>query len=122
MFAAPEQLRGKPADARTDVYALAASLFYALNYDKPHLREPDQYEPEHAPEALREVLTRALHPKPERRYANAGEFRAALEKPARRLASAGQAATQGRRRLHQLAGHEVRLDTARHVPDGQPGE
>ena len=82
MFAAPEQLRGKPADARTDVYALAASLFYALNYDKPHLREPDQFEPEHAPEALREVLTRALHPKPERRYANAGDFRAALEKPA----------------------------------------
>ncbi len=28
------------------------------------------------------MLTRALHPKPERRYANAGEFRAALEKPA----------------------------------------
>ena len=82
MFAAPEQLRGKSADARSDVYALGASLFYALNYDKPHLREPDQYEPEHAPEALREALTRALHPKPERRYANAGEFRAALEKPA----------------------------------------
>ncbi len=82
MFAAPEQLRGKSADARSDVYALAAALFYALNYDKPHLREPDQFEPEHAPEALREVLTRALHPKPERRYANAGEFRAALEKPA----------------------------------------
>ena len=121
MFAAPEQLRGKPADARTDVYALAASLFYALNYDKPDLREPDQYEPEHAPEALREVLTRALHPKPERRYANAGEFRAALEKP-RAAAPAGQAATQGRRHVHQLAGHEVRLDTARHVPHGQPAE
>ncbi len=37
-------------------------------------------------------------------------------------APAGQAATQGRRRLHQLAGHEVRLDTARHVPHGQPSE
>ena len=80
MFAAPEQLRGKPADARTDVYSLAASLFYALNYDKPHLREPDQFGPEHAPELLREVLTRALHPRPERRYADTGEFRAALEK------------------------------------------
>ncbi len=53
MFAAPEQLRGKSADARSDVYALGASLFYALNYDKPALREPDQFEPEHAPEALR---------------------------------------------------------------------
>ena len=81
MFAAPEQLRGKPADARTDVYALAASLFYALNYDKPDRREPDQFEPEHAPEALRDILVRALHPKPERRYANAAEFRAALEAP-----------------------------------------
>ena len=75
MFAAPEQLRGKSADARSDVYALAAALFYALNYDTPDRREPDQFEPDHAPEALREVLTRVLHPKPEKRYANAGEFR-----------------------------------------------
>ena len=64
------------------MYALAASLFYALNYDNRDLREPDQYEPEHAPESLRAVLTRALDHKPERRYANAGEFRAALERPA----------------------------------------
>jgi formylglycine-generating enzyme required for sulfatase activity len=78
MFAAPEQLRGKAADARTDVYALAASLYYALNFDKPEHREPDQFEPEHVPEALREALTRALHHKPEKRYANAAEFRAAL--------------------------------------------
>jgi serine/threonine protein kinase len=80
MFAAPEQLRGRSADARSDVYSLAATIYYALNYDKPHLREPDQFEPEYSPEALREVLTRALHQKPERRHANAGEFWAALEK------------------------------------------
>jgi formylglycine-generating enzyme required for sulfatase activity len=79
MFAAPEQLRGKPADARTDVYALAASLFYALNYDKPSLREPDHFEPEHAPEALRDLLTKALHQRPENRPANATEFRSMLE-------------------------------------------
>ncbi len=81
LFAAPEQLRGRPADARSDVYCLAATLYYALNYDKPDLRDPDRFEPEHAPEELREILTRALHPRPEKRYANAGEFRAALEKP-----------------------------------------
>ena len=78
----PGAAAGKPADARSDVYSLAASLFYALNYDKPHLREPDKFEPEYAPETLCEVLTGALHPKPERRYANAGELSAALEKPA----------------------------------------
>ena len=38
MFAAPEQLRMRPADARSDVYSLAGSLFYALNYDKVEQR------------------------------------------------------------------------------------
>ncbi|HVS34163.1 MAG TPA: serine/threonine-protein kinase, partial [Gemmataceae bacterium] len=80
MFAAPEQLRGKPADARTDVYCLAASLYYALNYDKPEIREPDQYEPRHAPEQAREALTQALEPKPERRPPNAAAFRELLRK------------------------------------------
>jgi serine/threonine protein kinase len=82
MFAAPEQLRGKPADARTDVYCLAASMYYSLNYDKPDLREPDQYEPRHAPEPLREALTQALEPKPEKRPPNAGAFRELLRQNA----------------------------------------
>ena len=78
-FAAPEQLRGKAADARSDVYCLAASLWYALNYDKPDLREPDYFKPDHAPEGLRDLLTRALHPWPGSRPADAGEFRTLLE-------------------------------------------
>ena len=82
MFAAPEQLRSKPADFRSDVYCLAATLYYALNYDQPEHREPDRFDADRVPEELRAVLTRALHPWPERRYANAGEFRAGLEAPA----------------------------------------
>ena len=67
MFAAPEQLRGKPADARTDVYCLAASLYYAIHYDKPDRREPDQFEEYYAPEPLRAALKVGLEAKPERR-------------------------------------------------------
>ena len=79
MFAAPEQLHGEPATARSDVYSLAATLYYALTYDKPDLRKPYNWEPEHAPEALRDLLTRALHHRPEKRPANAAEFRALLQ-------------------------------------------
>ena len=121
LFAAPEQLRGRPADARSDVYCLAATLYYALNYDKPDLRGPDGFEPEHAPEALREVLIRALHHRPEKRPANAAEFRAMLLGWGR-LFHPGQTAAQARRPVHQLARYEVRLDTTRHVPHGQPAE
>jgi molecular chaperone DnaK len=67
MFAAPEQLRSKPADVRSDIYSLAASLYYALVYDKPEHREPDQFEPKLVPEVLRDLLTSALHSKLERR-------------------------------------------------------
>ena len=77
MFAAPEQLRGKPADARSDIYSLAASLYRALVYNKPEHREPDQFEAEHVPELLRELLTAALHRKPERRPPSAAAFQEA---------------------------------------------
>jgi serine/threonine protein kinase len=78
MFAAPEQLRGKPADARSDIYSLAASLYYALVYDKLEHREPDQFDAEYVPEELRKLLTAALHSKPERRPQTIEAFREAL--------------------------------------------
>jgi serine/threonine protein kinase len=78
MFAAPEQLRGKLADTRSDIYSLAASLYHALLYDKPEHREPDQFEAEHVPEPLRDLLTVALHRKPERRPSDAAAFRDTL--------------------------------------------
>ncbi len=79
MFAAPEQLRGKPADQRCDVYSLAASLYYALNHAHPERREPEHFEPEHAPEELRALLSQALQPRPEKRPADAAAFRKILE-------------------------------------------
>jgi serine/threonine protein kinase len=79
MFAAPEQLRGRPADARCDVYALAGSIHYCLTYDRPEIREPDRFEARHVPPILAGLLGRALSPQPDRRYPDADAFARALD-------------------------------------------
>jgi serine/threonine protein kinase len=79
MFAAPEQLRNRPADARSDVYALAGSLYYCLAFDRPQLREPDNFEGNVVPANLRDLLRRALDPKPDGRHPDAAAFVRALE-------------------------------------------
>jgi serine/threonine protein kinase len=79
MFAAPEQLRNRPADARSDVYALAGAMYYCLTFDQPDVREPECFEPRHVPAELRELLSRALHHKPDHRPADAAAFVRALE-------------------------------------------
>lgn len=60
LFAAPEQMRTGHADARSDVYSLAATLYYALKYDDPSARDPHRFKPDRVPEAFRPVLTAAL--------------------------------------------------------------
>ena len=134
MFAAPEQLRGKSADARSDIYCLAATIYYALNYHQPEHREPDRFEEDSVPEALRGpcVARESAAAAASAGVQAARERRAPLRRDSASApiatpghsdcAPAGQAATQGRRCPHQLARHEVRRDSARHVPDGQSGE
>ncbi|MBI2805627.1 MAG: SUMF1/EgtB/PvdO family nonheme iron enzyme [Planctomycetes bacterium] len=78
MFAAPEQARGLPADARSDVFSLAATIYYALLHDKPDLRDPAYFDPDAVPEALRAVLAKAMATNPRHRYADGAEFHAAL--------------------------------------------
>jgi serine/threonine protein kinase/Leucine-rich repeat (LRR) protein len=78
LFAAPEQVRKGYSDARGDVYSLAGSFYYALTYWDPQRREPDLFDPQLVVEELRDILTRALQRDPERRFANAAEFRARL--------------------------------------------
>jgi hypothetical protein len=92
-FASPEQIRGEPTDARTDVYSTAATLYYLLTGKPPHhgsdsgaalariLTDPPprlrQARPE-LPPALERIVLRALERDRERRWPDLEAFRQAL--------------------------------------------
>jgi len=83
-YAPPEQYRGV-ADARTDVYALGATLHHLLTRRDPRKEAPFTFR-EALPrtlnpavsEALEAVILRAIEYSPEKRYQTADEMRAAL--------------------------------------------
>ncbi|HSI31425.1 MAG TPA: protein kinase, partial [Miltoncostaeaceae bacterium] len=93
-YLAPEQIRGGPIDARTDVYALGCVLFHALAGRPPfaageeaaaleaHLTQAPPRLADVAPglpPAMDEVVRRAMAKRPEDRFETAGELgRAAL--------------------------------------------
>jgi formylglycine-generating enzyme required for sulfatase activity len=83
LFGSPEQTRGAAADARSDVFSLAATIYFALLHDKPDLRNPLYFDAEQVPETVRAVLVKAMETNPRRRYADCRELHAALAaKPA----------------------------------------
>ncbi|HET6340366.1 MAG TPA: serine/threonine-protein kinase [Polyangiales bacterium] len=94
-YAAPEQVRGEIVDQRSDLFAVGVMLWEAiamrrfapgpptrLSVDK-RLRGIEPRIAEAVPTvepALAEICDRALHIDPDQRYANAVEFRTALER------------------------------------------
>ena len=106
-FMSPEQLRGKPLDARTDVYSLALMTFEMLTGALPftgrtqqetmiaRLRDDPtplrQAGPSHTfPESVERVLLKAMSRDPDGRHATAPAFAVALEQ-----AVAGKATESG---------------------------
>jgi serine/threonine-protein kinase len=90
---APEQVKGLPCDARTDVYSLGALAYHALVGRPPfagetpiaigfaHVTEaprpPRQLRPE-LPETLERAVLQALEKDPGRRFADAAELKRAI--------------------------------------------
>lgn len=90
---APEQIRGKEPDARSDVFALAALLYEMMTGRNPfadqnpvqsmywvlhRTPEPLSQRAPQAPPALDRVFVRAFEKEPKARYRTAGELAAAL--------------------------------------------
>lgn len=94
LFAPPEQLKGAVVDFRSDVYAVAATLYYLLSGKAPHeggdsaavaariASEPARplrtLRPD-LPAALEAVVMRGLERQPERRWQDVAQLREALE-------------------------------------------
>lgn len=81
-YRAPEQISGEPADARTDVYALAAVLYSMLAKRNPEIIEDQVVPPSHfnpdIPPAMDRVVVKALAPDPADRYPDVRSFMAAF--------------------------------------------
>ena len=125
-YAAPEQIRGGPVDARTDVYALGGVLTFMLTGHAPYERDTDEariyahlVEPPPRPSAVRPELPPALDAVVERamakhvddRHASAGDLGKAARAAARgerstdpeRVVATGAAAPGGANGEHRLA-------------------
>jgi serine/threonine protein kinase len=81
-YLAPERVAGQPADARADVYSMAALLYSLLTKRQPRLLQgkvvpPSRFNPEVPPE-MDNVILKGLATRPGDRYPDASAFLAAL--------------------------------------------
>jgi Tol biopolymer transport system component len=123
-YMAPEQVRGEPADARSDIFALGATLYEMLTGQRAFAREttvetmnailkddPPEIAPETIaviPGALHAVLSRCLEKRPDDRFHSAHDLALALQAAASGRATTSSvsvaAAPPGRPRLGAFIG------------------
>ena len=123
-YMAPEQARGRPADARSDLFSLGAVLYFMATGHPPfradqamailnricHDRHRDVQEINPAiPDDLADAIDRLLEKKPGRRFSSAEEVRQTLE---RALASLQKGPSTVRRMLRKLRQRRRILATA----------
>jgi serine/threonine-protein kinase len=88
-YMSPEQACGEPADARSDIYSLGAVMYEMLTGQKPFQSRdtdkllqmialktppaPHEVNPE-VPEALSQIVMKAMQKRPEKRYQHAHEM------------------------------------------------
>ncbi|MEJ3658309.1 Stk1 family PASTA domain-containing Ser/Thr kinase [Actinomycetes bacterium KLBMP 9759] len=131
-YLSPEQARGEPVDARSDVYAAGCVLFELLTGEPPftgdtpvavayqHVREeprrPSDVNPS-IPTALDSVVLKALSKNPANRYQSAGEMRSDLvrvrsgQSP---MAPAVMSEDERTAMLHPATGQTRRMNGGRH--------
>ncbi|MGE5199275.1 MAG: protein kinase domain-containing protein [Rhodospirillaceae bacterium] len=117
-YMAPEQLRGQPADARSDIWALGIVLYELVSGQRPFqgktgfelssaiLNQPVPAVPPAVPAPLAAVIDHCLAKEPGDRYQRADEVRAALDAAASGQTTplpASRRATRGRRRASVAA-------------------
>ena len=94
LYMAPEQIQGKPADARSDIFAFGAVLYEMLSGKRAFDRQSsadiivavsrEEPKPLHelvrdVPDDLRQLIKRCLRKQPEDRYASIAEVEGKLE-------------------------------------------
>jgi DNA-binding beta-propeller fold protein YncE/predicted Ser/Thr protein kinase len=72
-YMSPEQWRGERVGPAADVYSLGCVLYESLTGVVPYARKADDTEPE-LPQGIDAAIERAVSPKPDQRYATAGEL------------------------------------------------
>lgn len=82
-YAAPEQYGQGQSDARTDIYALGATLHHALTginpTDTPFTFKPVRESNAEVPEALDNIIMKCVQLKPDQRFQSTADLRQALE-------------------------------------------